>query len=294
MKLIKPSVELYLQEYSSLEGIYKQIERCARVSYKSEDKITEDSSKEFVDRLIKSGHLSPLEHGTVYLKFNKEQEEEYIWEPVFYDNPYSTIYLYDSNFYYATTNYRTIVENNWEDCLQHICAPTEYHRKRLSLKFNTDIGVTRECNRHRTFSTTEMSTRYCNFSKDKFDNELTYIIPSWLDIPEGGYYYIDGDWYNSNKELKNIDNNCLHWFLSSLYAMERNYMILIENGWTPQQAREILPLATKTEVVYTGFESDWKHFFDLRLKGTTGAPHPNCKQIAQLAWDKLKEIGYEL
>lgn len=314
MRLINPSVELYLQEDYTLEGIYKQIERCARVSYKSEDKITENSSKEFVDRLIKSKHLSPLEHGTVYLHIIVYPTDTEYYEDIvnfYYGNPYSVVAPNTINGafmreYYITTNYRVIIENHLEDDLQYLCTPAEYHERRISLKFITDIGVTRECNRHRAFSVTEMSTRYCNYSKDKFGNEITYIIPSWLDIPEGEAYWLYGRGYRigvSNKDLFGTSVN-LHNFedaiqfdrwLSSLDDAERRYLDLIEEGrWTPQQAREVLPLATKTEVVYTGFSSDWKHFFDLRLRGTTGAPHPNCKQVAQMAWDKLKEINYKL
>ena len=64
-------------------------------------------------------------------------------------------------------------------------------------------------------------------------------------------------------------------------------MSLISSGWKPQQAREVLPLSTATEVVYTAFEDDWRHFFDLRLRGVTGQPHPNAKQVACIAHDLI-------
>ena len=144
----------------------------------------------------------------------------------------------------------------------------------------------------------EQSTRYCNYTKDKFNNELTFIKPAWLNIPTGHYAYWDGDWCDVNEmkiqlpgeEYKDIDA-----FLWTLEDAEREYTLLINKGWQPQQAREVLPLATATEVVYTAFEDDWKHFFDLRYRGTTGLPHPNAKQVASMAHDLiLKELGKDL
>ena len=154
MKLIKQTCEPYIQS-SGISGIYKQIERCGRTCYKSESNITEDSAKPFVDRMIKSNHLSMLEHGTVYLKvpfspsINKYSE-----------NPYSKSKVYDMDpTCYITTNYRVIVENNWFDDLKYLCEPTEYHEKRVTVRFTTDRGVSHEFVRHRVFSFAQESTR---------------------------------------------------------------------------------------------------------------------------------------
>lgn len=165
MKLTKSSYEI-LEQGPGLDGIYKQIELAARTCYKSEDKITEDSTKKFVDALIKSGHTSCLEHGTVYLKLPWDIFAEHL-DPV---NPIEkTIYDHDwvkycidveEDIVYITSNYRWIKENNLESFLQYLCEPTEYHAKRVSVKFSTDIGVTRELNRHRVNSVAEQSTRY--------------------------------------------------------------------------------------------------------------------------------------
>ena len=145
MKLIEPSVELIEQE-SSLEGIYKQIEKAGRICYKSEDKITENSAKKFVDMLIKNGHRAMLEHGTVYLKF--PDNIDYINLSIKYNsNPYSIIkwdkFIGKDAGAHVTTNYRVLVENNWLDDLQYLCEPTEYHEKRYTLKFITSIGTTK-------------------------------------------------------------------------------------------------------------------------------------------------------
>ena len=276
MKLIESSVQI-IEERDP----YKMIELAGRTCYKSEDKITEDSAKEFVDRMIKLGHGAMLEHGTVYLKIIGV-----FLDPTDYDVDYGhyVVSHYTKNKYskviikhdedwksdvYITTNLRVLVENGWMDDLKYICEPTEHHEKRITAKFICDRGVSHEFVRHRVFSFAQESTRYCNYSKDKFGNELTFIKPSWgyfknISYEDAGYF--DGD-----------------VFESSLKKAESYYFKLIEKGWKPQQARQVLPNATKTELVMTGFESDWEHFFELRC---SGAAHPDAKKLA----DELREL----
>lgn len=282
MKLIKPSFEIWEQP-SGLEGVYKQIERAGRMCYKSEDKITEDSAKSFVDRMIKSGHGAMLEHGTVYLKvFNVIENSELIDK--YKSNKYSVVkegtevYNCHGDILYGsckciTTNYRVLVENGWLDDLKYICKPTEFHEKRITVHFVCDRGVSHELVRHRVMSFAQESTRYCNYSKDKFGNELTFIQPCWLDDERlklyGPYHTVIRD-----KSLESI-------FIASLNNAEKDYIDLIDLGWKPQEARAVLPNSLKTELVVTGFVSDWNHFFDLRARGTTGAPHPQAKELAE-------------
>lgn len=282
MKLIKPSFEIWEQP-SGLEGVYKQIERAGRICYKSEDKITEDSAKSFVDRMIKSGHGAILEHGTVYLKvFNVIENSELIDK--YKSNKYSVVkegtevYNCHGDILYGsckciTTNYRVLVENGWLDDLKYICKPTEFHEKRITVHFVCDRGVSHEFVRHRVMSFAQESTRYCNYSKDKFGNELTFIQPCWLDDERlklyGPYHTVIRD-----KSLESI-------FIASLNNAEKDYIDLIDLGWKPQEARAVLPNSLKTELVVTGFVSDWNHFFDLRARGTTGAPHPQAKELAE-------------
>lgn len=296
MKLIKPSFEIWEQP-AGLEGVYKQIEKVGRVCYKSEDKMTEDSAKPFVERMTKSGHGAMLEHGTVYL-YSPTYDYVNADGEVVYDNPleryeddcYSVVRQDRDNQgvegYYATTNLRVLVENGWLDDLQYICEPTEFHEKRVTVKFICDRGVSHEFVRHRVMSFAQESTRYCNYSKDKFGNELTFIIPNWLDIPEGNYE-IPAFWDKETCKLMSKyagDENTyasIQTFLSGIGLSEQQYLSLIEDGWKPQQARAVLPNALKTELVVTGFVSDWNHFFDLRARGTTGAPHPQAKELAE-------------
>ena len=155
------------------------------------------------------------------------------------------------------------------------------------------------------------STRYCNYSKDKFGNEITYIIPAFVELDEASYNWIGFNYGDTSKywcgwkkkeepssveedsslgrEIKNRMK--YHWFLKALEDCEVSYLNLINQGYTPQQARQVLPNALKTEIVVTGFDSDWKHFFDLRYFGTTGAPHPDMKLLAEKAVAEAKKAG---
>ena len=167
MNIINPNVELLVQQ-AGLDGLYKQIELAGRTCYKSEDKITDDSAKAFVDRMIKSKHYAMLEHGTVYLYavgLDNNPLRHYL------GNKYSRVKVVhletghlqgntSSKYaYYITTNLRVLVEHGWLNDLKYLCEPTEYHQRRITLRFTTNIGVTREGNRHRVNSIAEESTR---------------------------------------------------------------------------------------------------------------------------------------
>lgn len=254
MKLIKQSFEFINQTDFSLVGIKKHIERCARVSYKSEDKITDTSYEKFVNMLESRGHDRPLEFGTVYLNIptkNLEPGYEYIKAVGKYAlNPWSIKDDFDGHAY-ISTNYRVIKDNHWEDDLQYLCEPTEHHHKRYTVHMVLDRGVMDEFRTHVGLSHLAESTRYCNYSKDKFGNELTFIQPCW-DIR--GSNYID--------------------FLQNA---EWGYFRMLKNGWTPQQARSILPLGIKSELISCGFKDAWENFFKRR-----DAPdaHPMAQEIA--------------
>lgn len=287
MKLCKPLFEIWEQS-AGLEGVYKQIEKVGRVCYKSEDKIIEDSAKPFVDRMVKSGHGAMLEHGTVYLYVRRKGNES-LEVDRYLMNPYSRVIFRQfpnsrDMEIYITTNLRVLVENGWLKDLEYICEPTEFHERRVTVHFVCDRGVSHEFVRHRVMSFAQESTRYCNYSKDKFGNELTFIIPCWLDIPTGHYAYWDGDWCDIDKmkiQLPEGEHKDIDAFLWTLNNAETHYTLLINSGWKPQEARAVLPNSLKTELVVTGFVSDWNHFFDLRARGTTGAPHPQAKELAE-------------
>ena len=286
MKLIKQSFEI-LNQQSGLEGIYKQIELSGRTCYKSEDKITEGSAKEFVDRMIKSGHGAMLEHGTVYLKITYK-DTDFAALCMFYGrNKYSVLnHSEDNKIYYITTNYRVLVENNHLSDLKYLCEPTEYHEKRITVKFITDQGILREFTRHRVFSFAVESTRYCNYTKDKFSNEVTFIQPNWISDEDVKNYHMDLDYFTDQD-----DNHitAINRFMSALKNAEYFYMELIKLGWKPQQARNVLPLATKCDMVMTGFVSDWKNFFELR---DAASAHPQAQELAHPLHEIFIQRGY--
>ena len=286
----------YLPQEAGIEGIYKQIELCGRTSYLSWDKMTDDSAKKFVDMLIKSKHTSVLEHGTVYLKVPVTDETSYRID-CYHDNSYSKTrikerknksFVFD---YYITSNLRVLEEHGWLDDLQYLCEPTEFHEKRLTVKLTTSIDITRESNRNRVLSPTEESTRFCNYSKGKYNSSISVTVPSWVDESEIPTYK-RLEWFADDIANGRTDRwDDLDWWLFANLACEKSYMMLLDKGWTPQQARKVLPLGTKSEIVYTAFESDWRHFFDLRLFGKTGEPHPQMKQLVELIKQEFEKAG---
>lgn len=258
MKLIQPEVIDITQTDFSLKGIHKQIELAGRTCYKSEDKITEDSAEPFVKMLEDRGHTAMLEHGTVYLKF----KHDFACAEPFYSSPYSAVTI-ATDAAYITTNLRAVNELH----MQYILDPEfmhyeqGIHNPRYSFRIICSIGIGRELTRHRVFSFAQESTRYCNYCKEKF----------------GGISFIQPHWYKDANDLVKSD------FKSILSDCEEQYFTYIEDGLKPQDAREILPLATKTEIVMTGTLSQWTQFLHLRL---SSAAHPDMRIIA----GKIKEL----
>ena len=196
MKEIRPSFEIM----DDIDGakILQKLERCGRVCYKSEDKITEGSAEKFIGMILKSGHESVLEH------------------------------------------------------------------EKLTVKFICDRGVTHEIVRHRIASYSQESTRYCNYSKDKFGNELTFIRPCfWADDSEE--YAV---WKQAMEEI------------------EKTYVKLISLGAKPEEARSILPNSLKTEIVCTMNLREWRHFFRLR---TAERAHLQIRELSVALLDELKK-----
>ena len=246
---------------------YSTIEQFDEENFEDSPYYENLTAEDFVDMLMKSGHGAMLEHGTVYMQID-----------TFLDIPEDKkldkrVHQYDSNRftkvnsmyigqgcwrYYITTNLRVLVENDWLDDLKYVCEPTEYHAKRITAKFICDRGVSHEIVRHRTMSFAQESTRYCNYSKSKFGQELTFIEPAW-EFP--------------SSDIINIKER----FEAILGETEANYMELITLGFKPQEARAVLPNALKTEIVVTAFIDDWKHFFELRCDS---AAHPDIRKLA--------------
>lgn len=146
--------------------------------------------------------------------------------------------------------------------------------------------------RHRVFSFAQESTRYCNYSKDKFGNEVTYILPNWIDESQLGNHN-SADIIEECKGFENWTDNSELSRLVFLYALaisEQNYFTLLNSfNWKPQEARAVLPNSLKTELVMTGFISDWEHFFELR---DAGSAHPQAQELAKPLHEEFIKRNY--
>ena len=346
MKIIKPKFEILEQRYNKetlLEDMFKHIEICGRTCYKSEDKITKDSYKKFIEDLESKEHGAMLEHGTVYLTIplgTPIDDPQYMWKfdiaKFFMSNKYSKVKEKTINknvdveikgygmrtqasahFYFITTNWRVIFENRdkllpkyfsnqfnikteslKDSVLEWITEPTEEHEKRYTVRFTYHLAVARDINRHRVQSIGEESTRYCNYSKDKFGNELNIIEPVFFSDLAKKRINSENQWslktmcrlitQGRENEMDDIDM----WRFVNL-ACEFGYKYNVDVfKWTPQKASLMLPLNTKTESIHTAFASDWIHFFNLRALGTTGAPRPSAKEVAWPLMIKFIEKGF--
>jgi thymidylate synthase (FAD) len=286
MRLIKPLAEILKPSpEADLTGqTLKMIEIAGRTCYKSEDKITDDSARTFVDMLIAKGHTAMLEHGTVYLRipicdYTKETCGRLV------HNPYSfwtRSYRDENSDLYVSTNYRVLLENNLFHELKYQIAEDGFIFstfsnlfRRVTVRFTCDRGISHEFVRHRIFSFAQESTRFCNYGKDKFGNELTFILPCWMDSSLAGNY---GTGYKAREKIGRAKTTIENWhFLDSLIDAEYVYKRLLNLGWTPQQARAVLPNAVKTELVMTGTVSQWLGFFTLRCASNA---HPQARELA--------------
>jgi thymidylate synthase (FAD) len=209
MKIINQSYEILSDP--DLRKQLKLIEVAGRTAYKSEDKITDDSAKEFVTMINNRNHEAVLEHSF------------------------------------------------------------------LSVKFITDRGVSHEIVRHRLCSFTQESTRYCDYSKDKFDKQITYVRPIWID-PLVIIRNTEEDW-------KSTSTNYL-WY-QAMRESENFYFDLLNKGWNPQQARSVLPNSLKTEIVVSTNFREWKYIF--RLRAISKAAHPQMRDLMIPLYNYCKE-----
>lgn len=295
MKIVEPQVELWKQE-PTLEGAWYQIARAARVCYQSKPRKGE-SDEAFVNRVIlkpatrEDGsidfdkcHGAMLEHGTIYLTIPSSHIDtitHYIY------NKYSKV-IWSRIYAYVTTNMRVILEHNWQEDLQFISAPIA-HDKRTTFSVITDIGVTRELNRHRVNSMAEQSTRYCTYSSSKFGEEITYANNDFLTdcVLDLDSYFYDLCKDINDKKYNKLDKwTAEHYYMFGMLAAEFAYLGLKKNKVSNDIARQVLNLNTKSQAIYTAFDDDWKHFIKLRADNVSGKVHSNMKIIA----DKIKEL----
>lgn len=273
MKFVNQDVK-YVYQKDGIGGVYDIIMECAKTCYQSEIKGNQDS-KEFVDKLIRNGHTAMLEFGTVYLKIPildlRNNTDLLVWRDTWDDCPWIQ-YTMDRSFMYVTTNMRYLWERDmWIDSiLNYRIEPSKSHEKfpqRRCVRCTTSIGIGRELTRHRVFSFAQESTRFCNYSAGKFGGELTFITP--------------------DKEAWGGSTDAYVKQINVLADAENCYIEAIQQGVSPQIARNILPLSTKAEICMCGFDSDWSHFFNLRMHGITGKPHPEMEALAKMIFFKF-------
>ena len=306
MIFTRPKFEIWEQNDTTLESIYSQAEKVGRYCWYSMDKMTPESAKPFCERLLKSEHYSPLEAATLYLYFKRDDRGGGVdfGDPLdrklnFILNHYSHVNSnYDTHESFITTNLRVIMENfpeELEDIVKfHGVSWDPRFERRITVHFTTDRGVSAEANRHRAHSPMESSTRYCNFSKGKFEKQISISTPSKITdemINTHGGAIVD-----MSRDIilpKDTSDWCdIDWWIWGNSCTELAYMKLLENGWTAQEARRVLPLDLKTELVHTATVSQWKYFFDLRVHGTTGAPHPDMYELVKPLYDEFINRGY--
>lgn len=274
MILIEPKVELLKED-----NFYSHVANCARVCYASNNNSNINDEQFCKNVLIANNHLSMFRHATIYCKYDKDYWNKHIVDNYFYFA--TNIEIIDNKDLYVVMNGQSYLEfkrNNiakYNEIAKHIIKDLpddlkEY--KRFTFKVTTQISTSRELNRVSPNNIAERSTRYCNYSKDKFNNQISICKP---------YYY-------DNLEI--ADQLA---FINRMSEYESNYINRINRGWRPEDAREFLPLCTATEVIYTYTVKEWRHIIDLRYYGTTGKPHPNAKIIAGLIRDQLIYLGYK-
>ena len=282
MKLIEPSCEYWEQQ-----DVITHIAKCARVCYANEkNENSYDKDEALVKRLIESGHVSMLRHGTLYyivpLEIFKDKinvSGQAIKHFIDFNINNSYIYrVYDAKYVYISTNKQFIKENPCKALKLYAVTPERFFEydvtkpiRRFTFYLTTQISTTRELNRVSPNNIAEQSTRYCNYSKDKFENEIKFCKPHWYD--------------NADVYTKNI-------YECSLKGAEFDYFELLDKGLLPQDARGALPLDTASKVIYTYTFKEWCDIIDKRYHGTTGKPHPNAKIIIGMVLDKFKEMGY--
>lgn len=247
-----------------------------------------DTSMAFQRKMISLGHLSMLEFNTVYLREVDIEDTGKFLLDKYENNRYSQT-VKKGPVKYVTTNYRVIIENNWLDDYTNFRTqyPSSDHARKFTVKFITSRAIANELVRHRNFSFAQESTRYCNYSMNKFDNEITFIMPGCVELPPD--LLDDKNHFNMSKfnRLTSCDP-IVKGLIDSFYNSEKTYMDLINCQMRAQDARAVLPLATKTEIVMCGFASDWEKFFKLR---DDSHAHPDMVALVHPLHADMQRMG---
>ena len=302
MKFINPSVEIWEQDVTNpdtlVEAMWAHIARCVRVCYQVDKPKNNETEEEYVRRVIfrnpderLANHYSVLEHGAVYFSIefpdeidgNTVDDELYELSNILLNhNKFSKVKKEDTEFthiWHISTNLRVLVEHDIMWALKYaVPFNPEWHTRRVTVSFITNIGVTREANRHRADSPSEESTRCCNYSQGRFGNNITYSVPAELNKEKLEDYARDFIVPLVNPaECK----DALYVFVSALRYAELCYLQLLKLGWRTDQARRVLNLNTKSQLIHTAFIDDWKDFLKLRADAISGAVHPDMLVVVK-------------
>ena len=281
MKAIEESVKI-LEQGPKLEGLLKHIERVGRISYKSEDKITDTSYEKFVRNLGLNGHWAVFELGTVYLTVpNKDLAVIGALEAT---KPF-TKWTDDGKFHYFTTNYRVISQLDLSDVETYWTEPGPNHFHRVTVDFICSRFTANQIIRHRTLSPIQESQRYVKY------DEISYIIPQWACKSNTFPNLSNEDFWNNSTDPR------IELIKNSWKQSEETYFKLIEQGVKRESARGVLPLDTKTELCICGYLSDFyllgvgtekTGFFNLR---TAQNAQEDLRYLAETLIDKFNELG---
>lgn len=318
MKIIKSNVEI-LGQGPGIIGMKKHIERCARISYKSEDRITEDSYIKFVGMLIDRGHWACLEFGSVYLIIPSLSNNS---SNIFFINLFSTSdhnrIEYVGTDAYITTNYRFILQNNLEEIMEkYWVEPTQHHYHRVTSHWICSRSTSHQIVRSRVYSYIQESQRYVNYSKDKFGSEITIILPQWIyDVRKEVGSTIDPQTYEPRDYILSYDGEelvkelaCWDRTVASRYDFwkycEKEYLYetTTDEGETlnPEDARGVLCNDVKTELCMCGFLDDWFYvpksdttekagFFYLR---SANSAQRDIRVLSQSLENQMRELGLD-
>ena len=289
MKFVDPNAEII-----DIQNPLERIERIGRICYKSEDKIGPGTAKKFVKMLIQRKHYAMLEHAHVHYKVEAESLDDLINVPGVIVSKLakhlwlvtvSVSHLFNPQYckMWPFRKMQILFEYryNMADVSECPCfsdvrllddlsdyIELKHSHELVSVCFICDRGVSHELVRHRC-AVAQASTRYCNYASDKFGNEIQVVVPSTF-----------ADWDESSRACWTAATN----------ASEQCYLAMIENGRKPQEARSVLNNSLATQVVLSMTPDRWEHFFDLRSRGTTGAPHPDMKVVADIALEKYNKF----
>lgn len=306
MKIVKPSVKKI--EFTDR---IQQIGYAASICYAS----NKQGTIEWLEDLWKSGHKSVFRHGTRYYIIPSYMINSYIKYSLKF-SPYCGFYEDEHNQkIFVSINEQYYIEHpylrnyNVFECneLNFICKAKEIKKEkeikkliRVTFEIVTQISTSRELNRVSPNNICEQSTRYCNFSKDKFGNEITICQPHWFDILQGKKEIsITRDAFFKDYlkveiiEEKYLLSSFILSYFASLFSAEEFYIKSTQNGILPQDARGLLPLDTATKCIYTYRIEEFENIINLRYYGITGSPHPNAKIIVEQIKNMIEE-KYEI